>query len=117
MSVRAKFKVNKIGRQAVGAGQELVTVEMCPVFSEHPGHENKRFWNATPSGSIEIGCANPSVADSFELGGEYYVDFSPAESTKGNASIYGSTSPRSLVAGSVNTASSGDLSSDQLSVT
>lgn len=36
------------------------------------------FWNASPSGSLELGCINLVAADRFELGKEYYLDFTPA---------------------------------------
>lgn len=96
MSVRAKFKVNAITRSessrpkldaegnqikgATGYGEyepcEVRTVKMSPVSGGSP--ENLKFWNASPSGSLEIGCANLAAAEAFELGKEYYVDFTPA---------------------------------------
>lgn len=41
--------------------------------------ENKKFFAATPSGSINLGTINPEAAAQFEPGKEYYVDFTPAE--------------------------------------
>lgn len=87
MSVRAKFKVSSIGR-SMGSKQvdgkwvptEVRTVKMSPVSTNgDPNHENTKFWNATPSGSIEIGCANLEAAAQFELDKEYYIDFTPAD--------------------------------------
>lgn len=70
MTVRAKFKViNKEGNM----------VKMLPVYSEDPNHENKKFWDATPSGDITMYITNPAAVDQFEAGKEYYVDFTPAE--------------------------------------
>lgn len=40
--------------------------------------ENKDFWSATPSGTLEICISNPNTVDYFELGKEYYLDFSEA---------------------------------------
>lgn len=90
--VRAKFQVNEIkrintsvpkvdenGQTTYGPG-ELRTVVMSPVYGNgDPEHENTKFWQASPSGTIEIGCANLQAAEAFELGKEYYVDFTPAE--------------------------------------
>jgi hypothetical protein len=57
---------------------EMRTVIMSPVASLDPADENSKFWQATPSGKIELGCANLAAAEAFELGTEYYVDFTPA---------------------------------------
>ena len=52
---------------------------MQPVYSTDPQHENKAFWEATPSGSIELNINNPEAVKEYELGKEYYVDFTLAE--------------------------------------
>lgn len=71
MPVRAKFKCvkNKLHGEVADIGFE-------PVYSG--SEENAEFFKWTPSGSIEIGCANPSATVQFEVGKEYYVDFIPA---------------------------------------
>ena len=51
---------------------------MTPVYSSDPNHENKAFWDATPSGSITLWINNPAGFATFEVGKEYYVDFTPA---------------------------------------
>lgn len=86
MSVRAKFRVDSITQHSTGkwvdnkcVAVEMRTVKLMPVYSSDPNHENKKFWDATPTGAIEIGCANLEAAAQFELGKEYYVDFTPAE--------------------------------------
>ena len=77
MRVRAKFRVDSIERQIMYNGSERHTVKMAPV-SGNDSAENKKFWEATPSGKLEIGCAKAETASLFQLGGEYYVDFTPA---------------------------------------
>ena len=100
MKVRAKFKVDSITRSqssrvvvddfgkpvrdSRGFDQyepcEIRTVALSPVYgSGDPNHENTKFWLASPSGSIQLGCVNLAAAEAFELGGEYYVDFTPAK--------------------------------------
>lgn len=92
MSVRAKFKVRSITRDesSVPARNEkgeftyvqgeVRTVILSPVYGNgDPNHENTKFWQASPSGEIKLGCANLAAAEAFELGKEYYVDFTPAE--------------------------------------
>lgn len=66
--VRAKFKVsnkqdNKVELQVVIDGSE----------------ENKQFWKYTPSGQISIHIDNETAREKFEVGKEYYVDFTLAE--------------------------------------
>lgn len=79
MTVRAKFVVNSITRTLHWdkAKGEIATIKLYPVTSG--SEENKSFYAATPSGSIELGTVNQLAADAFELGKEYYVDFTKAE--------------------------------------
>ena len=77
MPVRAKFKVESITRKrGWGDIKEVHDVDLTPVCSG--SEENKKFFAATPSGSIRLTCANAAATDQFELGKEYYVDFTPA---------------------------------------
>jgi hypothetical protein len=79
MSVRAKFVCNSITRQKHWdqSKGETQTIKLTPVTSG--SEENKAFYEATPSGSIEIMTVNEEVAKNFELGKSYYVDFTLAE--------------------------------------
>lgn len=92
MKVRAKFKVQKLSivAQNLPAGKDengvwqyaegrLYTIHASPVYGNgDPNHENTKFWTATPSGSLELGMINEETAKLFEIGKEYYVDFSDA---------------------------------------
>lgn len=78
MSVRAKFEVAEIRRHQY-ANKEMQTVCLVPVRSNDSKHENAKFWNATPSGKIELGIINLEAAEYFELGKEYYLDFTLAD--------------------------------------
>jgi hypothetical protein len=61
---------------------EMRSVKLTPVYGNgDPTHENTSFWNATPAGSIELGTINPGAWQQFEIGKEYYVDFTPAAKT------------------------------------
>lgn len=89
MKVIAKFRCDEIrqimssvpftkpdGKTGWKSG-EVRTVVLSPVCGNgDPNHENTKFWQASPSGKIEIGCANLPAAEAFELGEEYYVTFS-----------------------------------------
>jgi len=93
MTVRAKFKVNKIERtehmRQDGTNEkglpryvsgEMQTIVMAPVYGGgDPDHENTKFWNATPSGEIRLGTVNADAGNQFELGKEYYVTFEAAD--------------------------------------
>ena len=86
MSVRAKFRVDRIERMlgtvktATGYEQgEMNTLILSPVFSPEEGSENKQFWDASPGGQLSLNCINPKATAYFELGKEYYLDFTKAE--------------------------------------
>jgi len=55
---------------------------MSPVYSSDPGTENKKFWDATPSGQLTFNTVNLGAVESLELGAEYYIDISPAPKAK-----------------------------------
>lgn len=88
MSVRAKFRVQTISRQmgvrpvvADGATRyedcELRTVTLTPVTGTKG--ENATFWQATPSGKIELSMVLASAVEQFDLGREMYVTFEPSD--------------------------------------
>lgn len=91
--VKAKFKCDEVRRQLTmrDSGQknelgspiykpvEMQTIIMSPVYGNgDPNHENTKFWNASPSGKLELGCINLAAAEQFELGKEYYLTFEQA---------------------------------------
>ena len=83
MRVRAKFQCTSITRQhnrgwSGTPPSETHTVHFMPV-SGNDSEENRKFWEATPSGKVEIGCAKAETAGLFELGKDYYLDFTPAD--------------------------------------
>lgn len=55
-----------------------VDARLCfaPVYNGSP--ENMEFFKYTPGGEFSIFTVNLEVAKNFEMGKEYYVDFSPA---------------------------------------
>jgi len=71
MTVRAKFKLT---RRAEGA--EGFNLDFQPVTSGSP--ENDQFFKYTPWGELKIGTINADAAQSFAVGEEYYLDFTPA---------------------------------------
>jgi hypothetical protein len=80
--VRAKFTVQRVERTLHWdrSKGELQTIVLSPV-SDGSG-ENKKFFEATPSGEIKLGTVNAEAAAAFELGKSYYVDFTKAEESE-----------------------------------
>jgi hypothetical protein len=70
--MRAKFRVSHIILDATGD----IAVQLYPVTGNE---ENKRFWKWTPSGSLAMTITNPEASSFFEVGKEYYLDFTPAD--------------------------------------
>lgn len=68
--VRAKFACS---------GKEGSTVFLHTVWSEDIQSENGRFTKATPWGELRMNVDNPDAAIHFEVGKEYYLDFTPAD--------------------------------------
>mgnify|MGYP001609184673 CR=1 FL=1 len=76
MAVRAKFKVTGINLTGWG-DKPLKTITLSPVSQGSP--ENKAFYEATPSGEMKIGTLNEEAGKQFELGDEFYIDFTKAD--------------------------------------
>lgn len=71
MTVRAKFKVASLTKTEHGD-----SIRLQPVTSGSP--ENAEFYKWTPCGQIELSTINPEAAKQFEIGKEFYVDFTAA---------------------------------------
>ena len=77
MTVRAKFAVQSITTTKAWNSPGLMgTVRLSPVTSG--SEENKKFYEATPGGVIELGTVNEEALKQFVIGDEFYVDFTPA---------------------------------------
>lgn len=75
--VRAKFRCLEIKHQFTSSpGYSAATIVMSPVWEEDG--VNREWSKATPSGRLEMMITNPAAVESFELGREYFVDFTPA---------------------------------------
>lgn len=69
---RAKFKVVETLKREDGN-----EVTLHPVTCGSP--ENESFFRWTPYGEIKIGTINEEASKQFEVGKEYYVDFTQAD--------------------------------------
>lgn len=92
MAIRCKFYV--VNKMAIASGPGKIacwSINLSPIW-ESPAAgdsdrgnaclENRIFGKNTPSGSIQITVTNPIAAEGFEVGREYYVDFTAAYSAK-----------------------------------
>lgn len=75
MSVRAKFRVHSVTKN-VSNEETAFNVMLYPVTADT--EENKQYWKWTPNGQIQLTTINAKAAEQFEVGKEYYVDFTKA---------------------------------------
>jgi len=54
-------------------------VVMQAVYDPDPDSENGKFFKYTPGGSVDLSIVNPAAAAAFEVGKEYFVDFTAAD--------------------------------------
>jgi hypothetical protein len=73
--MRAKFLVESVTNHAGGGN----TVNLRPVHANCV--ENLSFWQATPSGKLEMYINNPNAANFFLPGAEYYIDFTQVQAS------------------------------------
>jgi hypothetical protein len=79
--VRAKFICNTINHlPTTTPGDVCVHIGLSAVYNN--GEANRDWSKYTPAGSLAMTITNPSAIDQFELGKEYYLDFTPVERGK-----------------------------------
>ena len=72
--VRCKFQcTNILPVQDVNGKEEGKRIYLAPVTCG--SEENKQFFAYTPYGTVDFGTVNAEAAKQFEVGKEYYVDF------------------------------------------
>lgn len=74
-TVRAKFRVSSITQFDNGVAREI---KLSAQYDQSIP-EDRRFSEATPSGSLTMYVNNPAAIAQFEIGKSYYLDFTPAE--------------------------------------
>lgn len=72
--VRAKFRCSSI--EDFGMSK---TIKLGAVYAPDANGEDAGFTKATPWGEIKMTVDNPAAAVQFEIGKNYYVDFSSAD--------------------------------------
>ncbi|ASP84152.1 hypothetical protein CDO26_05730 [Sinorhizobium meliloti] len=75
--VRAKFRCMSITHSfSTSRDYSAATVTLVPVWEQEG--VNKGWSKTTPSGEIKMLITNPGAVDQFDLGKEYFIDFTPA---------------------------------------
>ena len=71
--LRAKFTCNDIHSDG--------SVKLSAVYgtNDKDNEENNQFSEATPCGELDMVVSNPSAKGFFEIGKDYYLDFTEAE--------------------------------------
>ncbi len=70
--VRSKFTCS----ETKDHGNGMHSASFSPVYSSEEGSENKKFWDATPSGKLEM---SYTTGQHFIAGKTYYLDISEVE--------------------------------------
>lgn len=79
MAVVAKFQVNEVASRIGGGTVKLGAVYPDDNDEKVTRDEDKKFWEATPAGSIELHINNAVALESFQPGDKHYVTFEEAE--------------------------------------
>jgi hypothetical protein len=82
----AKFRCNLVSKVNTADGWQGTKVSLNPVGPSYEGgnpvwpanSDNEKFWDASPSGELNLWIKNPAAAAVFVEGKEYYIDFRPA---------------------------------------
>lgn len=85
MTIRAKFTVQF---NRINSSSNVADVVLTPVTSNPPNQENLAFWEATPAGQISLQITNPKASAQFEVGADYYVDFTPVTPREPDTAIW-----------------------------
>ncbi len=79
MSVVAKFKVSSV--ESFEYGSKVRMNPVCPPADDTKvtSKEDGSFWEATPSGTLEMHVNNPGAAEQFQPGQCWYLTFEQAD--------------------------------------
>lgn len=76
MTIRALFTVTGITRNHWNPDSATIRFD-CQYDQQIP--EDQRFYDATPTGHVEMLVNNPRAIEEFALGKKFYADFVPVE--------------------------------------
>ncbi len=73
--LRSKFTCHSVKDEGYG---ELVNLTAVYGTDDKDNEENNQFSEATPSGELTMMVSNPDAKGFFEVGKDYYLDFTEA---------------------------------------
>ena len=77
-NMRAKVKVYDV--QKYDGSENLIFTAVCAKeFGSDGSDENNTYSKWTPSAEFKMSITNPKLFNQFEVGKEYYVDFTPVQ--------------------------------------
>jgi hypothetical protein len=76
--MRAKMRVVEVKEN--GDSEELIMTAVCKnEYDETGNDENNTFAKWTPSANLDMHINNPNLHGKFEVGQEYYLDFTKSD--------------------------------------
>lgn len=79
MTVRAKFRCIEKSQKGNNYGAPGPIEGGFLRLAAVQGEENKTWTKWTPSGTLDLHITNPDALTQFEVGKDYFLDFTPAE--------------------------------------
>ncbi len=76
--MRAKMRVTDVQKYDTNQNVKMVAVGKSDGYPEGGADENNSYARWTPSADLSISIANPALFDKFEVGRQFYLDFTEA---------------------------------------
>lgn len=85
-TTRCKARVHSVERPYEGATDGFQVKLGAPPYDPNPESENAKFFQATPCIDMTMYVSNEAAEAAFPVGEDVWVDFTPVESNKKDAS-------------------------------
>ncbi len=76
--MRAKMRVTDVQKYPLNQIVKMTAVGKSDGYPDDGSDENNSYARWTPSADLSISIANPSLFDKFEVGQQFYLDFTAA---------------------------------------
>lgn len=79
-AMRAKMRIGHVDQRNLPHSETLhFHAVAASKYPEDGSDENNTYAKFSPSGVLQLQVANPALIGKFEVGKEYYLDFTPAD--------------------------------------
>ena len=78
-TMRAKMKVESVTMTEYGEALEMHAVAKSGAYPQDGSDEDNTYAKFSPSGTLKLAVANPSLIGKFRPGQKFYLDFTEAE--------------------------------------